>query len=212
MGSSGVSLVGAAEGVVAAVAAVDPQTLSLAAGDRAAALRISARQMDRRLKAQKTQRRRSIYGRTKPGYLLKHHIPLQTDRWDVHQPGFAEVDLVSHSGNSASGEFAYSLNLTDVHTGWTETRAMLGRAARRSTGFGGDPGALPFRCGGSIPTTARNLSTGIWRAGALATTVQFTHSRPYKKDDNAHIEQKNWTHVRKLMGWDRYDTPRRWKP
>ncbi len=73
-------------------------------------LQISPRQMDRRLKTQKTQRRRRIYGRTKPGYLLKHHIPVKTDRWDVATPGFTEVDLVSHSGNSASGEFAHTLN------------------------------------------------------------------------------------------------------
>jgi len=90
-------------------------------------LRISARQMDRRLKAQKVQRRRSIYGRTKPGYLLKHHIPVKTDHWDVHQPGFTEVYLVSHSGNSASGEFAHTLNVTDIHTTWRESRAVLGR-------------------------------------------------------------------------------------
>jgi len=91
-------------------------------------LQISARQMDRRLAGQKTQRRRRIYGRTKPGYLLKHHIPVKTDRWDVHQPGFTEVDLVSHSGNSASGEFAHTLNVTDIHTTWTESRAVLGRS------------------------------------------------------------------------------------
>lgn len=89
--------------------------------------KISARQMDRRLKTQKTQRRRRLYGRTKPGYLLKHHIPVKTDRWDVQTPGFTEVDLVSHSGNSASGEFAHTLNLTDIHTTWTESSAVLGR-------------------------------------------------------------------------------------
>jgi hypothetical protein len=72
-------------------------------------LKISARQMDRRLREAKTQRRRRIYGRTKPGYLLKHHISVKTDRWDVQNPGFTEVDLVSHSGNSASGEFAHTL-------------------------------------------------------------------------------------------------------
>src|SRR6202790_4219084 len=73
-------------------------------------LKISARKIDRRLKAAKTQKRRRIYGRTKPGYLLKHHIPVKADRWDVQSPGFTEVDLVSHSGNSASGEFAHTLN------------------------------------------------------------------------------------------------------
>ncbi len=68
-------------------------------------LKIGPRQIDRRLKAAKTQRQRRIYGRTKPGYLLKHHIPVKTDRWDVQSPGFSEVDLVSHSGSSASGVF-----------------------------------------------------------------------------------------------------------
>jgi hypothetical protein len=85
-------------------------------------LRISARQMDRRLNAQKAQRRR-IYGHTKPGYLLKHHIPVKTDRWDVQSPGFTEVDLVSHSGHSASGDFVQTLNVTDIHTTWTDSAA-----------------------------------------------------------------------------------------
>ena len=65
---------------------------------------LSRSTIDRRLKEAKTRRRRRIYGHTKPGYLLKHHIPVKTDRWDVDSPGFTEVDLVSHSGNSASCE------------------------------------------------------------------------------------------------------------
>ena len=68
-----------------------------------------------------------LYGQTKPGTLLKHHIPVKTDSWSVTTPGFAEIDLVSHSGNSGEGEFAYTLNLTDIHTGWTESRALLGK-------------------------------------------------------------------------------------
>ena len=90
-------------------------------------LGISARQMDRRLRAQKSERKRRVYGRTKPGSLLKHHIPVKTDSWDVKSPGFTEVDLVSHSGNSGEGEFGYSLNVTDIQTTWTETRALLGK-------------------------------------------------------------------------------------
>ena len=58
---------------------------------------------------------------------VKHHIPLKTDSWDVTEPGFTEIDLVSHSGDTASGEFVYSLNVTDIHTGWVETRAVMGR-------------------------------------------------------------------------------------
>lgn len=88
---------------------------------------ISARQIDRRLAAQKTQRRRRIYGRPKPGYRLQHPIPVKTDSGDVTRPGFTAVDLVSHSGNSGAGEFAPSRNGTDIHTAWTESRALLGR-------------------------------------------------------------------------------------
>ena len=90
-------------------------------------LSISPRQIDRRLQANKTQRQRRIYGRTKPGHLLKHHIPVKTDSWDVTSPGFTEIDLVSHSGNSGEGEFAHSLNVTDIQTTWKESRAVLGR-------------------------------------------------------------------------------------
>jgi transposase InsO family protein len=171
-------------------------------------LRISARQMDRRLEERKKRVSHRLYGGTKPGTLLKHLIPLRTDHWQVKMPGFAEVDLVSHSGNSASGEFAYSLNLTDVHTGWTETRAILGKSRQVVLDALQEiQAALPFPLRGinsDNGTEFINWHVGIWCARH---EVQFTHSRPYKKDDNAYIEQKNWTHVRKLMGWDRYDTP-----
>jgi hypothetical protein len=170
-------------------------------------LRISAGQMDRRLKAQKTQRRRSIYGRTKPGYLLKHHIPVKTDRWDVHHPGFTEVDLVSHSGNSASGEFAHTLNVTDIHTTWTESRAVLGRgeeAVQRA--LNEIAGVLPFALLGVDSDNGAEFINWHLKSWCEQRQIQLTRGRPYKKDDNAHIEQKNWTHVRKLLGWDRYDT------
>jgi hypothetical protein len=86
VGGRRLSLVGAAEGAVTPVDAVDPQTVRFAAGDRKVIAEDQSRQMDRRLKAQKTQRRRRLYGRTKPAYLLKHHIPVKTDRWDVRVP------------------------------------------------------------------------------------------------------------------------------
>lgn len=117
-------------------------------------LSISPSTLDRALKSKKRKLKRRIYGRTKPGTLLRHKIPVKTDNWDVKQPGFLEADLVSHSGGSGHGEF---IN----HHLWSYCQ----------------------------------------REG-----IQFTRSRPYKKDDNAHIEQKNWTHVRKFMGWDRYDS------
>ncbi len=170
--------------------------------------RISPRQIDRRLRTRKQRFRRRIYGRTKPGTLLKHHIPIKTDHWDVKVPGFTEVDLVSHSGNSASGEFAHSLNVTDIHTAWTETRAIRGRGrAAVIQAFNEIETALPFRLLGIDSDNGSEFLN--WHLGAWCAQrdVQFTRGRPYKKDDNAHVEQKNWTHVRKLLGWDRYDTP-----
>jgi len=170
-------------------------------------LKISARQIDRRLKAVKTEIRRRIYGRTKPGYLLKHHIPVKTDRWDVESPGFTEVDLVSHSGNSASGDFAHTLNVTDIHTTWTESSAVLGRgegAVQRALNEIAE--ALPFRLLGVDSDNGSEFINWHLKSWCEQKEIQLTRGRPYKKDDNAHIEQKNWTHVRKLLGWERYDT------
>jgi len=172
-------------------------------------LGISARQIDRRLRERKRRlKRRRRYGGTRPGALLKHQIPVKTDAWDVRVPGFTEVDLVSHSGNAASGEFAYSLNLTDLYTTWTETRAVLGKGeAGVLAAFEDLQATLPFRLLGIDSDNGsefinRHLARWCWQRD-----IQFTRSRPYKKDDNAHVEQKNWTHVRKLLAWDRYDTP-----
>lgn len=171
-------------------------------------LNISARQIDRRLRERKRRLKRRRYGGTRPGALLKHQIAIKTDVWDVRVPGFTEVDLVSHSGNAARGDLAYSLNLTDIHTTWTETRAVLGKGeAGVLAAFDDLQAALPFRL---LGIDSHNGSEFInWQVGRWCAqrAVQFTRSRPYKKDDNAHIEQKNWTHVRRLLGWDRYDTP-----
>jgi transposase InsO family protein len=171
-------------------------------------LAISPRQMDRRLKAHKTQRRRRIYGRTKPGYLLKHHIPVKTDRWDVHTPGFTEVDLVSHSGHSASGEFAHTLNVTDIHSTWTESRAVLGRGEQAvQRALNEIATGLPFALLGVDSDNGSEFINWHLKGWCEQQHIQLTRGRPYQKDDNAHIEQKNWTHVRKLLAWDRYDTP-----
>ena len=87
----------------------------------AALLRISPRQIDRRLQPEKRRLGTRLYGRTKPGTLLKHHIPIQAERWATTTPGFTEIDLVSHSGDCADGEFLHSLNVTDIHTTLVET-------------------------------------------------------------------------------------------
>jgi hypothetical protein len=170
-------------------------------------LAISPRQLDRRLAADKRRVRRRLYGRTKPGTLLKHQIPIKTDHWDVTQPGYAEIDLVSHSGACADGEFAHSLTLTDIHTTWTESYAVLGKGqARVQAALEALRQSLPFALVGlDSDNGSEFVNYHLW-AYTQAHGIQFTRGRPYKKDDNAHIEQKNWTHVRKLVGWERYDT------
>src|SRR5206468_5594130 len=171
-------------------------------------LAISSRQIDRRLAPYKRQLQKRLYGRTKPGTLLKHHIPLKTDRWDVATPGFTEIDLVSHSGNAADGEFVHSLNVTDIHTTWVETRAVLGKHQRGiQQALAELQHALPFRLRGIDSDNGSEFINGHLYDYCQTHAIQFTRGRPYKKDDNAHIEQKNWTHVRKLLGYLRYDSP-----
>jgi hypothetical protein len=140
---------------------------------------------------------------------LKHHIPVKTDSWNVTTPGFAEIDLVSHSGNSGEGEFAYTLNLTDIHTGWTESRALLGKGQEGvRQALEEIQGGLPFDLLGLDSDNGSEFINWHLQGWCKQRKIQLTRGRPYKKDDNAHIEQKNWTHVRKLLGWERYDSPR----
>lgn len=171
-------------------------------------LAISPRQIDRRLAPHRRRLTKRLYGRTKPGTLLKHHIPLKTDRWDVATPGFTEIDLVAHCGSLGDGEFLHSLNLTDIHTTWVETAAVLGKGqAAVQAALEELRQALPFRlCGIDSDNGSEFINQHLWDY-CQAQEIQFTRGRPYKKDDNAHIEQKNWTHVRKLLGYVRYDSP-----
>jgi len=164
--------------------------------------------IDRRLKPKKTLLRRRIYGTTRPGLLLKHQIPIKTDHWDVDRPGFMEVDLVSHSGDCADGLFAHTLNLTDVFTGWVERRCVLGKGqAGICQAIDDIRRELPFALLGlDSDNGSEFINDQLLRYCRTMPTIQFTRGRPYKKDDNAHIEQKNWTHVRKLLGYGRYDT------
>src|SRR4029077_20554805 len=183
--------------------------LRLRAGVAQQLVTISPRQMDRRLAPYRRELLRRLYGRTKPGTLLKHHIPLKTDRWDVATPGFSEIDLVAHCGSLGDGGFVHSLNLTDLHTTWVETAAVLGKSqAAVQAALEELRHALPFRlCGIDSDNGSEFINQHLWDY-CQAHEIQFTRGRPYKKDDNAHIEQKNWTHVRKLLGYVRYDTPR----
>ena len=170
-------------------------------------LAISPSTIDRRLKPKKRQLKNRLYGRTKPGTLLKHHIPIKTDSWNVKIPGFTEADLVSHSGNAASGEFLHSLNVTDIHSTWVETRAVMGKSQIGVLNAMKDiQRALPFKLLGIDSDNGSEFINYHLKTFCDHNHIQFTRGRPYKKDDNAHIEQKNWTHVRKIFGYERYDS------
>src|SRR5687767_1190782 len=123
-------------------------------------------------------------------------------------PGFTETDLVSHCGNSEKGEFIHSLNVTDIHTTWVETRAVMGKGqAGVLDAMKQIEQALPFKLLGIDSDNGSEFINYHLKAFCDLREIQFTRGRPYKKDDNAHIEQKNWTHVRKILGYLRYDSP-----
>jgi hypothetical protein len=170
-------------------------------------LTISPATIDRRLGPKKRQLKKRLYGRTKPGTLLKHHIPIKTDSWDVTTPGFTEIDLVSHSGNSASGDFLHSLNVTDIHSTWVESRAVMGKGQIGVLNAMQDiEQAVPFKLLGIDSDNGSEFINYHLKTFCDQNKIQFTRGRPYKKDDNAHIEQKNYTHVRKIFGYLRYDS------
>jgi transposase InsO family protein len=181
--------------------------LALSAQTQKQLLSISPATIDRRLKPKKRQLKKKLYGRTKPGTLLKHHIPIKTDSWNVKTSGFTEIDLVSHSGNSASSEFIHSLNVTDIHSTWVETRAVMGKSQIAVLNAMKDiQQALPFKLLGIDSDNGSEFINYHLKTFCDENKIQFTRGRPYKKDDNAHIEQKNWTHVRKIFGYERYDS------
>ena len=174
-------------------------------------LRISPASIDRML-ADERNKYRVGKGRatTKPGTLLAKHIPIKTDQWKEQRPGFLEVDTVGHCGTSTAGQYAVSLDTVDIASGWTEARAAWGKGetgivkALRSI-----EEALPFPLRGLDSDNGSefiNHHMDTYLTGRKR-SVAFTRSRPYKKNDNAHIEQKNWTHIRQTFGYERFDNP-----
>ena len=180
--------------------------LSITAEIEAVVLSISARSADRLLHSHRTALKRRLYSRTKPGTLLKHQIPIRSERWDVTEAGWCETDTVAHCGDCGDGEFAHSVNLTDVASTWTETRAVLGKGQRFVVEALEDMRlALPFVLRGLDSDSGSEFINYHCVDWCKQRDLQFTRSRPYHKNDNAHIEQKNWTHVRKMFGWKRID-------
>lgn len=173
-------------------------------------LKMSPRTIDRRLKDRKILLRKRIYGKTKPGTWLKHVIQIRRGPWNVKRPGFTEMDLVSHSGNCAEGDFAHTLNQTDILTAWTERRCLPTKAQYYVRGAVIEiREVLPFDLLGlDVDSGGEFINHMLYEYCERLPKVKLTRSRPDKKNDNAHIEQKNNTHVRQWLGYFRYDTPR----
>jgi hypothetical protein len=177
--------------------------------DRQDLLAAAASTLDRLLKPLRVAHPKGLCG-TKPGTLLKHQIPIRCEHWDVSQPGFMEADTVAHCGDSLAGDFVWSLTMTDILTGWTECRATWNKGALGViAAIQAIEAALPFPIRGfDCDNGSEFLNHHLLRYFSQHPDKPvFTRSRPYKKNDNAHVEQKNWSHVRHLFGYDRFDAP-----
>ena len=170
-------------------------------------LAMSPATLDRMLKPLRFKYRRRGLCTTKPGKLLRHHIPLRDGPPNTKRLGHIEADTVAHCGDSTAGDFVYSLTFTDVSTGWTELRATWNKSAQGILDQLKDiEQHLPFTMKSfHADNGSEFLNWPLWEYLHGKRKVRFTRSRPYRKNDNAHVEQKNWTHVRQLFGHDRFE-------
>jgi hypothetical protein len=182
--------------------------LDLSDADATLLVSMSAATIDRRLKRERV--RLGLKGRshTKPGTLLKSQIPIRTwAEWTEDQPGFVEIDLVGHEGGNSSGESCFTLTMTDIETGWTVNRSVKNKAAvwvveaiEEATK------RFPFSILGIDSDNGAEFINAHLFEYCRTRHITFTRSRSGNKNDGAHVEQKNWTHVRQLVGYLRFDT------
>lgn len=173
-------------------------------------LAISPSSIDRLLKPVRVKYKGRGKSTTKPGTLLRKQIPIKTNQWDESRPGFLEADTVAHCGTSMAGMFAFTIDCVDIATGWTEQRAVWGKGETAVVEQIKDiEVSLPFLLQGfDSDNGSEFLNHHLLKyLSDRKQPVQFTRSRAYHKDDNAHIEQKNWTHVRQWLGYHRFDNP-----
>jgi hypothetical protein len=177
-----------------------------------ALLAMSAATIDRRLRPYRLGLVGNLKGRslTRPGSLLKSSIPLKTwHEWDDTQPGFIEIDLVGHDGGDNNGHFHYSLDAVDVATGWTETITVKSKGERIvATGLEQLALRFPFAIVGVHSDNGSEFINHHLMSWCNTREITFTRGRPNHSNDQAHIEQKNWTRVRRNVGYYRYDTSR----
>lgn len=169
---------------------------------------MSAATIDRRLAGERAKHR--LRGRvgTKPGSILKSQIPLRTwADWDDARPGFVEIDTVFHDGGNRGGGHAFTLTVTDIATGWTESRSLPDRTAKHVlAGLNRVAAAMPFPILGVDCDNGSEFINDDLLAWCQGRQITFTRSRPGNKNDGCHVEQKNWAVVRTVVGYYRYDT------
>ncbi len=182
--------------------------VDLTDGEAELLVAMSAATIDRRLAGAKVLAGFRGVSHTKPGSLLKTQIPIRTwSEWDEDRPGFVEIDLVGHEGGNSFGEFCFTLTVTDVATGWT-----INRAVRNKSAIGVIEAIehccrqFPFPIVGIDSDNGSEFINADLLEWCVAKKVTFTRSRPGNKNDGCHVEQKNWTHVRELVGYLRFDT------
>lgn len=181
--------------------------IKLSKDDEALILSVSAATIDRILAPARKQT--IIKGRstTKPGTLLKHQIPIRTFAdWDENKPGFLEVDLVAHTDTSR-GDYVNTLTMTDIATGWTVCTAFWNRGEQACVAAIEEvKPTLPFPIRGIDSDNGSEFINAHLMRYCKRNAITFTRSRPYKKNDSAHVEQKNWDVVRKMIGYGKFDT------
>lgn len=170
-------------------------------------LKISSASIDRCLRPIRIQSPHGL-STTKPGSLLKNLIPVRTfTEWDEERPGFMEIDLVAHCGNTTEGQFLNTLTCTDISTGWTDVTALPHRSQEAvSKAIHLMRQRLPFPLLGIDSDNGSEFINDLLYRYCLDEKITFTRSRPYKKNDQAHVEQKNWSVVRHTVGYDRWET------
>jgi hypothetical protein len=181
--------------------------LALTGDVRERLLAISARTVDRLLYDMRHGEQTSGLSTTKPGGLLKHMIPIRTfSDWDDDRPGFIEADLVAHCGDDPGGHFLYTLTMTDVATGWIELAALLFRDQETTlNAIKRLQGQLPFDLLGLDTDNGSEFINYLLFYYCDDKEITFTRSRPYKKNDQCHVEEKNGSVVRKFVGYDRFE-------
>ncbi len=183
--------------------------LHLDARMRGKLLAVAPATIDRLLRVERQATQFKGRSHTKPGSLRKAAIPIRTFAdWNEKEPGFVEIDLVAHDGGNGRGDFAQTLNLTDVHTCWTEPVAVQNKAQKWVfAGLQVVKSRLPFPLKGIDSDNGAEFINNELMRYCKDNLITFTRSRPYRKNDNCFVEQKNWTVVRQTVLYARYQTP-----